>query len=98
MGRLTKRIKDDVVLKKYDAACARFCGRIGSCTNCGIDEAFRKLAEYEDTGFEPEAIVKADKEYELLSKEVRELREKQTPKKPELSGDGYADGFPVYDA
>ena len=42
-----------------------------------------RLKEYEDTGLEPH--------------QAEELREKYTAKSPTLEGDGYADGYMVYD-
>ena len=41
------------------------------------------LREYEDTGLTPE--------------QIRELKERDTPKMPQYEGDGYADGEMVYD-
>lgn len=47
------------------------------------DELVQRLAEYENTSTDPEAI--------------RIALEKQRPKEPEYEGDGYADGQLVYD-
>lgn len=45
--------------------------------------ALWKLMKYEDTGVNPN--------------EVERMKDKQTPKTPEIEGDGYADGYMVYD-
>ena len=58
-------------------------GTENDCDNCGfMDDVCRKLAQYEDIG---------------TLEEVREAVEKQIPKKPNIEGDGYADGQLVYD-
>ena len=47
-------------------------------------EAYDRLGAYEDIGLDPE--------------EIMELKERDTPKKPDLEGDGYdGDGNIIYD-
>lgn len=50
---------------------------------CGHERCTTQLARYEDTGLTPEEIIS--------------LKERNTPKKPDYEGDGYADGELVYD-
>jgi len=38
-------------------ACYEYCGEDGSCEKCGIQQAFDRLAAYEDTGLSPEEII-----------------------------------------
>jgi len=37
-------------------ACYEYCSGDGSCEKCGIQQAFDRLAAYEDTGLMPEEI------------------------------------------
>lgn len=48
-----------------------------------IRNVMKRLSDYEDTGLTPE--------------QIRELKERDTPKMPQYEGDGYADGEMVYD-
>lgn len=50
---------------------------------CGHDRCTTRLAEYEDIG--------------LTVEQVQQLKELNTPIRPELEADGYADGELVYD-
>lgn len=69
MNRLT--VKSEIIDGHYTLICMRFCGgRVpddgyacyeycgedGSCEKCGIQQAFDRLAAYEDTGLTPEEI------------------------------------------
>lgn len=60
--------------------------------------AIKKLSDYEDTGLTPADIVQIDRDFTAQAKELAELKELRTPKKPTLEGDGYDDeGFIAYD-
>lgn len=49
----------------------------------GVNQAVKYLSDYEDTGLSPE--------------QIRELKERNTPKEAIYEGDGYSDGEIVYD-
>ena len=36
--------------------CADYCDKSDNCARCGIQQAFNRLAAYEDTGLTPEQI------------------------------------------
>ena len=68
------------------------CHACSICWNCDIPvrecgymyDALEKLAEYEDT--------------KLTLEQIRNLKERDTAKKPDIEGDGYApDGTFIYD-
>ena len=49
MSRLTEKRGDAVCIEGVDfETCHMFCRTMASCHNCPIDNAFRKLAHYED--------------------------------------------------
>lgn len=53
MSRLTKRLGDQVILKEVGITdCGKICDKRkdfdNPCDECPIDDAFRKLAHYED--------------------------------------------------
>lgn len=56
-----------------------------------------RLKAYEDTRLTPEQIKEIDKLCSEQAKELAELKELRTPKKPTYEGDGYSDGQMVYD-
>lgn len=86
MERLTQRFANGQVgVSGCGSNCKydyKYCNnRAENCPT--FDELYEKLAAYEDTGLTPE--------------ECKEAAEKQRAKKPNLEGDGYADGHMVYD-
>lgn len=63
-----------------------------------VDLAIKQLSAYEDTRLTPEQIKEIDRLYSEQAKELAELKELRTPKKPTYEGDGYDDeGFIAYD-
>lgn len=68
--------------------CEDCCGSdepMGNCKTCGVKISLECMEEVE--------------QYRALGtvEELKEAREKQTPKIPNIEGDGYADGHLVYD-
>lgn len=88
MERLTARNKTSPKEAYYP-----YCFRNDTCNGQGPSDKCdmcplpyhicETLADYEDTGLTPERI--------------RELKERNTAKAPQLEGDGYANGEMVYD-
>lgn len=49
-----------------EGECATYCNMCGLCDDCGIQQAFDKLAAYEGTGLDPEQINALIEEEALL--------------------------------
>lgn len=100
MERLTERFASgDTLVSGCGDNCKhdfKYCDCLEDCPT--IDEIVERLADYEDTGLTPEQIVEIDKLYAEQARELAELKEIRTPKKPTYEGDGYDDeGNIVYD-
>lgn len=67
--------------KRYEDETYDYCGEYGA-SKCELKDRVEKLQEYEAIG---------------TVEECRAAVEKQKPKKPDYEGDGYADGYMVYD-
>lgn len=73
MDRVTTR-EQGVVIKCVDCIEKELCYPNTGCL--GIDNALKKLKEYEDTGLTPEQILAMDEEYTKLAKELGEYKKK----------------------
>lgn len=52
-------------------SCSEYCkGQESNCQNCAINECFKRLAEYEKTGLNPQQIVEIDKLYQEKCEEL----------------------------
>lgn len=52
-------------------SCSEHCKNMdGICSDCAIDECFKRLAEYERTGITPQQIVEMDKLYREKCEEL----------------------------
>lgn len=51
-------------------ACYEYCGEDGPCEKCGVQQAFDRLAAYEDTGLTPKEIAAMKSDNERLHKLV----------------------------
>ncbi len=51
--------------------CSDHCmTKDGACTDCAINECFKRLAEYEETGLTPQQMVEIDRLYQEKCEEV----------------------------
>ncbi len=51
--------------------CPEYCkDKAGICSDCVINECFKRLAEYEKTGLTPQQIVEIDKLYQEKCEEI----------------------------
>lgn len=51
--------------------CSEYCqGKDGVCSDCVINECFKRLAEYEKIGLDPQQIVEMDKLYQEKCEEL----------------------------
>lgn len=94
MERLTCKFEEENVLRgmctfdresETDPDDCLFCGEIcesleeEGCQKCIIQEAFDRLAAYEDTGLTPEQIVEMDRLYAEKCRELAERRKGWIP-------------------
>ena len=85
MDRLTLIKHGDVLIKdgwykkardEYSSLCFG-CSNIGRCVNrCGFYKAHKRLAEYEDTGLNPDEIMSLKEKLVKLQNECDEWKEK----------------------
>lgn len=73
MERLTTR-EQGLVIKCVGCIEKGLCYPNTGCL--GIDNALKKLKEYEDTGLTPEQILAMDEEYRKMAKELGEHKKK----------------------